>query len=104
MTAVVNSMAEDSINDIRLIDEVRQQPVLWDNRTKSYRLKTGQGAAWILIASRLNRNVQDVVYRWQNLRRSYIRRKTKSRRGEPVKDWYLTSQMSFLAPCVHSRK
>ncbi|KFM65301.1 hypothetical protein X975_14226, partial [Stegodyphus mimosarum] len=96
-------MAEDSIYDIKLIDEVRQQPVLWDNRTKSYRLKTGQSAAWILIASRLNRNVQDVVYRWQNLRRKYIRRKTKSRRGEPVKDWHLTSQMSFLAPCVHSR-
>ncbi|XP_035213002.1 uncharacterized protein LOC118186932 [Stegodyphus dumicola] len=102
-------MAEDlTTSDCKLIAEVQQHPILWDNRKKEYRMKRGQDVAWLLVAERLNRDVEEVTYRWQNLRKQYSRRKTKCKSGASAESaeqqWHLMPQMSFLDPCIRHRR
>ncbi|KFM63349.1 hypothetical protein X975_21625, partial [Stegodyphus mimosarum] len=101
-------MADDLSDDCDLIAEIQRHPIIWDSRLKDYKNKIKKECAWMMIADRLHQDIDKIMYRWQNLRKLYSRKKRTVKSGDEAnsikKPWPLAAQMSFLAPVVISRK
>ncbi|KAH6919687.1 hypothetical protein HPB50_029325 [Hyalomma asiaticum] len=100
-------MASISADEL-LIEEVRQRPVLYDQRLKTYRDSQLQYDAWLEISGVLQRDVAEIQHRWTYLRQKFLRqRKIRSKSGsgaeEVGKQWVLMPHLMFLGDAIQSR-
>ncbi|XP_077512263.1 uncharacterized protein LOC144123283 [Amblyomma americanum] len=96
------------LSDELLIEEVRQRPLLYDQRLKTYRDKQLQNDAWLEIASALNQSVPVLQHRWSYLRQKFLRlRKVYTKSGSGAADvekgWTLMPNLMFLADAIQRR-
>ncbi|XP_049272020.1 uncharacterized protein LOC125758643 [Rhipicephalus sanguineus] len=95
-------------SDELLVDEVRQRPVLYDQRLKTYRDKQLQYDAWLEVAGAMKQSVAEVQHRWSCLRQKFLRlRKTYVKSGSGAADvektWELMPHLMFLADAIQRR-
>uniref|UniRef100_G3ML77 MADF domain-containing protein n=1 Tax=Amblyomma maculatum TaxID=34609 RepID=G3ML77_AMBMU len=95
-------------NDELLIEEVRQRPVLYDQRLKSHRDKQLQNDAWLQISSALNQTTAVLQHRWNYLRQKFLRlRKVYVKSGSGAADvekaWVLMPNLMFLVDAIQRR-
>ncbi|KAL7739177.1 hypothetical protein ACLKA6_011932 [Drosophila palustris] len=106
---------------IRLIEEVRERPIIWDLTDKKHFDATFIKSAWESIAEALNKPVQDCKSAWRSLRDSYkyhIKASEKKRAksgsaggvgpqppmANEAVEWHLAPYMAFLPELSMQRR
>ncbi|KAH6947438.1 hypothetical protein HPB50_018974 [Hyalomma asiaticum] len=94
--------------DELLIEEVRERPILYDQRLKTYRDKQLQNDAWLEVAAALKQIVAEVQHRWNYLRQKFLRlRKVYAKSGSGAADveksWVLMPHLMFLKDAIQRR-
>ncbi|PSN41006.1 hypothetical protein C0J52_16064 [Blattella germanica] len=95
--------------DIKLVQEVRKWPALYDPRRRGYKDSTETEKAWTQVANELGLQSLDVRNRWRSLRDKFVREKKRLvldgeasyRSRDP---WPLLDEMSFLWDFIYHRK
>nr|XP_049704665.1 uncharacterized protein LOC126056264 [Helicoverpa armigera] len=80
---------------IRLVEEYRQRPELWDNSHNLYRVQTAKYEAWADIARIFECDIADLRKKLNSIFASYRREKAKIRNGGRS-TWFLYSYLRFL--------
>ncbi|KAH7978131.1 hypothetical protein HPB49_004522 [Dermacentor silvarum] len=101
-------MATISTDEL-LIDEVRQRPILYDQRLKTHRDSQLRNDAWLEISGVLKRDVAEIQHRWAYLRQKFLRQrkihsKSGSGAGDVGKQWVLMPHLMFLADAIQCRR
>ncbi|XP_037499173.1 transcription factor Adf-1-like [Rhipicephalus sanguineus] len=96
-------------SDELLVDEVRQRPILYDQRLKTYRDKQLQYDAWLEVAGAMKQSVAEVQHRWSCLRQKFLRLrkiyvKSGSGAADVEKTWELMPHLMFLADAIQRRR
>ena len=58
---VRNKMSETRKFDIKLIEEVKNVPALWDSRVEEYKLADRKSAMWVQIADKLGSSASIII-------------------------------------------
>ncbi|XP_053610576.1 transcription factor Adf-1-like [Plodia interpunctella] len=92
----------------RLINEVRQCPVLYDTGNENHRDINARDRCWQEISAKLGMNCEILKREWKILRDSMRQalkrtRNSSSSAGLPGKKWRFQSQMAFLLPYMTKR-
>lgn len=93
---------------LKLIDLIKQNPLLYYSNSKVYKCKNATREIWSLIAEQMNKNEQECKVVWTSLRSSYTRHlqnlKRNKERKIKIKPWYLADRLSFLNEHVLQQK
>ncbi|XP_061387662.1 uncharacterized protein LOC133322713 [Musca vetustissima] len=85
--------------EYQLIDLVKQNPILYDKKYRSFQYREEKIRKWNEIAKALRRDANFVRLKWKSLRDTY-RRRLLRKDGEdddgPTKNWKYNEQLSFL--------
>ncbi|XP_072944629.1 uncharacterized protein [Epargyreus clarus] len=82
-------------HSIRLIEEYKGKPELWDHRHGWYRVQMARYEAFCALAETFECNVPDLKKKLSSLLASYRRERTNVRWGGKS-NWFLYSHLSFL--------
>uniref|UniRef100_A0A2A4JSL0 MADF domain-containing protein n=1 Tax=Heliothis virescens TaxID=7102 RepID=A0A2A4JSL0_HELVI len=80
---------------IRLVEEYRRRPELWDNGHSLYRVQSAKYEAWADIARIFECDIADLRKKLNSIFASYRREKAKIRSGGRS-TWFLYSYLRFL--------
>ncbi|XP_013196532.1 uncharacterized protein LOC106139605 [Amyelois transitella] len=80
---------------MRLVDEYRKKPELWDTSHDSYRVQTAKYGAWSQLAAMFECDVADLRRKMNSILASLRREKIKVRCGGHS-TWFLYEHLSFL--------
>lgn len=80
---------------IRLIDEYKNKPELWDIQHNLFRVHTARYEAFSQIAETFECDVSDLKKKLNSIFASHRREKSKVRWGG-TSNWFLYSHLSFL--------
>lgn len=88
---------------IRLVDEYRQRPELWDSSHEMYRVQTAKYDAWSQMARIFECDIADLRKKLNSVSASYRREKAKIRNGGHS-SWFLYNNLSFLPNHLESHR
>ncbi|XP_050506513.1 uncharacterized protein LOC126884574 isoform X2 [Diabrotica virgifera virgifera] len=102
-------MGENMDYDMKLIEEVKRYPELYDSSQRNFKNKVLKAALWKDIAFKMRKqtdeySIKTVRMRWKSLRDSYVKEikyKMAVSSGhilKPRKNWRYSNCMTFLAP------
>lgn len=80
---------------IRLMEEYKQRPVLWDSTHEMYRVQTAKYEAWSELARLFQCDIADLRKKLNSIFASHRREKSKVR-GGGVSTWFLYPYMRFM--------
>ena len=80
---------------IRLVEEYRQRPMLWDSTHGLYRVQTAKYEAWSDLARIFECDITDLRKKLNSIFASHRREKAKIRNGGRS-TWFLYSYLRFL--------
>ncbi|XP_056631964.1 transcription factor Adf-1-like isoform X1 [Diorhabda sublineata] len=95
--------------DMKLIEEVKRYPELYDNSHRNFKNKELKATLWKDIAYKMRKqtdeySVKTVRMRWKSLRDSYVKEikykmaLSSGHNVKPRKNWRYSNCMTFLAP------
>lgn len=91
-----SSKRANEIDEVKLIEQVRKLPALWNNRTDDYKNHIVKQNIWKQLANDFNVEMDTIKDKWQSLKtghRQALARASGSRGGKP---WKHLQRMSFL--------
>ncbi|XP_072385417.1 uncharacterized protein [Diabrotica undecimpunctata] len=102
-------MGENMDYDMKLIEEVKRYPELYDSSQRNFKNKILKAALWKDIAFKMRKqtdehSIKTVRMRWKSLRDSYVKEikyKMAVSSGyilKPRKNWRYSNCMTFLSP------
>ncbi|CAF4927945.1 unnamed protein product [Pieris macdunnoughi] len=80
---------------LRMVNEFKARPMLWDPEHDLYRIHTAKYEAWSEIAAIFNCDIGDLRRKFNSIFASHRREKGKVRHGNKSK-WFLYDVLSFL--------
>ncbi|XP_038222574.1 uncharacterized protein LOC119840133 [Zerene cesonia] len=86
---------------IRLINEYKNRPMLWDPNHELFRVQTAKYEAWSEIAQMFDMHVTDLRKKFNSIFASHRREKAKVRFGTHS-NWFLYDHLSFLPSHVNN--
>ncbi|ESO84168.1 hypothetical protein LOTGIDRAFT_229638 [Lottia gigantea] len=96
--------------DVRLVEKVREHPVIYDSKDENYKNRNFKDEIWKSIGQDLGYIGDDCQYRWRVIRDRYVKKKKEMLRkpGVPedkiVSSWTLFYQVDdFLSPYIVHR-
>lgn len=93
----MTSAADNKVDSYKLIDLVRQRPVLYDELSPEYQQYRQRQRAWNEVSRILKQPVDKCQYKWRSIRslyNGYLRRKSKNP-SQPISCQY-SDQLKFL--------
>ncbi|TMW46002.1 hypothetical protein DOY81_008919 [Sarcophaga bullata] len=96
--------------EVKLIEAVKNQEILYNKRSLLYRNKNKRASAWNAISMELNLPEDVCKTRWRYLRDKYVKKISQSHHasgnGAEIMEsqWQYQSQMKFLREHIRSRK
>ncbi|XP_050547935.1 uncharacterized protein LOC126909544 [Daktulosphaira vitifoliae] len=95
MSKLIFSSSDDEI----LIQEVENNPILYNIAATDYKNIIIKDTIWIEISAKIEQFVDETKKRWKNIRNSYSRNKRKLGTGSAAskkKKWSLATHLTFL--------
>lgn len=94
--------------DICLIQAVEEQPVLYDQKRRDYKVVDARDKAWKQVAQLTGRDVTQCTGRWKSIRDRYVKVRSKKPSGASQPDtddkWNLFKYLAFLEQHIRPRK
>lgn len=88
---------------LRMVNEFKVRPMLWDPDNDLYRVHTAKYEAWSEIAKMFDYDVTDLRRKFNSIFASHRREKARVRAGNKSK-WFLYDQLNFLPSHINNLK
>ncbi|CAB3405394.1 unnamed protein product [Caenorhabditis bovis] len=109
-TVDVNMAVSEPMFPSRLIEQVRQNPCLYDIRDPKYRHSEWRNQAWTHIIANLQYpgDIQSIYKQWKKHRDRYVREKRRLKMQadlgvQEISNWELYEQMMWMDPYLDER-